>query len=87
MDEKNKEKWLLYHDFLWKINYSNSLFVKASERDGCYKIFVGQGNNSNLIKSIARRRFWWTIVENHEHCHLVWSQLKINSIFHQQKNS
>ena len=29
-DIKNKEKLMLFHDFLWKINYSNNLFVKPS---------------------------------------------------------
>jgi hypothetical protein len=51
----------MYHDFLWKINYSNGLYIKPSDPDIVYKAYVGPGNNSNLIKSILRRRFLWTI--------------------------
>jgi hypothetical protein len=25
-----------------------------------YKFYVGEGNNSNLIRGILKRRFWWT---------------------------
>ena len=62
MDIKNKEKLLFYHDFLWKINFSNGLFAKASEKDASYKVYVGPGNNSNMIKGLIRRRFWLSLV-------------------------
>lgn len=52
-----------YHDFLWKINYSNGLYIKPSEQDTVYKAYVGVGNNSNLIKGILKRRFWWSITD------------------------
>ena len=72
---------MIYHDFLWKINYSNGMYIRASDQETTYRAFVGFGNNSNLIKSILKRRYWWTLVDKPEGCHFAWSQLKINSIF------
>lgn len=34
-----------------------------------------------MVKSILKRRFWWTIADKPEGCNLVWTQLKVNSIF------
>ena len=78
--EKNREKLVSYHDFLWKVNYSNGLYVKPTEDETTYKAFIGKGNNSNIIKSILRRRFWWTIADKHDNCQLVWTQLRVTSI-------
>ena len=63
-DSMKKDKLIPYHDFLWKVNYSNGLFVKASNKDIGYKAYIGSGNNSNLILSLMRRRFWWTITDS-----------------------
>ena len=58
----------MFRDFLWKLNYSNSLYVLTPENinnpNNCYKVYVGPGNNSNLIKGIIKRRFWWNITNN-----------------------
>lgn len=53
---------------LWKINYSNFLFVftpsNVNNQQQAYKFYVGPGNNCNLIKGILKRRFWWNITTN-----------------------
>jgi len=54
---------LQYHDFIWKLNYSNGLYVRPTQQDVIYKVFIGSGNNSNLIKNTIRKRFWWTITD------------------------
>lgn len=72
---------MLYIDFLWKINYSNSMYVKSSPEDITYKAYIGPGNNSLMIKSILKRRFWWSISDKPEGCSFVWTQLKQNFIF------
>ena len=76
-----------YHDFLWKINYSNGLYVKASDQDTIYRVYVGHGNNSNLIKNIIKRRYWWNFTDKPENAHLVWTQLKLNNIFKELQSS
>lgn len=54
-----------------------------------YRMWLGAGNNSLLIKSLMKRRFWWSI-ENDKHLssvNFVWSQLKDNNLFLRQKPS
>ena len=63
------------------------MYVRASDPETTYRAFIGFGNNSNLIKSILKRRYWWTIVDKSEGCHFVWSQLKINTIFRESQSS
>ena len=79
-DTKNRDRLILYHDFLWKINYSNHLFIKASCKDTNLRVYIGNGNNSNLIASLMKRRFWWTVTENVEASQFSWSQLRIDCI-------
>ena len=87
MHEKNKEKILNYIDFLWKVNYSNGLFVKSQPEEVVYKAYVGGGNNSLMIKSIIKRRFWWSIADKAEGSNFVWTQLKVNSIFKEHQKA
>ncbi len=62
-EQIGKQKFDAYKDFLWKVNFSNGLYVRIrDEIDIPYKFFVGPGNNSMLIKGIMRRRFWWQVV-------------------------
>lgn len=50
----------MYRDMLWKVNYSNGLYVLTPDNiKNPYKFYVGEGNNSNLIRGIMKRRFWW----------------------------
>ncbi len=93
MSDKSNEpenKIELYRDFLWKINYSNGLFVFTPDNiDYTYKAFIGFGNNSCMVKSILRRRSWWTVVDTNtqmDSCNFVWTQLKINNFFKGQVN-
>lgn len=56
-------------DFIFKINYSNKIYVNLQLSEDTinikkYKVYVGKGNNSLLIKSLLKRRFWLEIVEN-----------------------
>jgi hypothetical protein len=78
---------LVYHDFLWKLNYANGLYIRASDQETTYRAFVGFGNNSNLIKSILRRRYWWVLVDKTEGCNFAWTQLKNNGIFREAQVS
>jgi hypothetical protein len=70
---------------MWKIGYSNDFVVaNVEEYDGKVKIFIGGGNNSNLIKSIIKRRPWWTITDKTQEANLIWTQLKISALFSMQ---
>ena len=79
----------MYRDFLWKINFTNSLFVEPLvEREESYKVFIGKGNNSMLVRGLMKRRFWWTIVDKPtEDANFAWSQLKIADYLGFQKGT
>lgn len=46
-----------------------------------YKFFVGKGNNSLLVASLLKRRFWWAYEEDYKKANFVWTQLKINNFY------
>lgn len=53
-----------------------------------YKAWIGEGNNGNLIKSLLKRRFWWTILdEKPQKANFLWTQLKNNEYFTKQPKS
>lgn len=47
-----------------------------------YSVYIGKGNNSGLIKSLFRQRWWWVEIEQNEilRANMVWTQLKQNSL-------
>jgi hypothetical protein len=58
-----------YLEFIFKVNFSNQIYtnIKLNHEDGIhqkYRVFIGRGNNSLLVKSIIKRRFWWEVVSN-----------------------
>eukprot|EP00919_Chromeraceae_sp_WS-2016_P046937 GHVR01111324.1.p1 GENE.GHVR01111324.1~~GHVR01111324.1.p1 ORF type:complete len:108 (+),score=7.88 GHVR01111324.1:1955-2278(+) len=79
--EKNQTKIELYKDFLWKINYSNRFYIVPPEEETAYKVYIGKGNNSNLIKGIIRRRSWWIVVDQPSQANFLFTQLKSNEYF------
>jgi hypothetical protein len=55
------------------VNYSlRSSFERGESKR--FKLFVGKGNNSKLIKTIFSYRFWWKITHDESEANLVWTQ-------------
>ena len=86
-----KNKIEIYRDFLFKLAFTNDIYVKdRDEVDRPYKFFVGFGNNSHLIKAIMKRRYWWQIVDrcekDKEDVNFIWSQLKVGEFMGMMKN-
>jgi hypothetical protein len=52
-----------------------------------YKYYIGPGNNSLLIKSLMKRRFWWVQEDDPKKANFVWTQLKLNSYYKFQKKT
>ena len=50
------------------------------------KMYIGRGNNSLLVKSIAKRRFWWDVTHNINEVGIdfYWSQNKIDRVHNNQ---
>lgn len=75
-----------YRDFIWKVAYSNGYIVQIPEEyEQRVKFYVGPGNNSNLIKGIMNRRTWFQLVDKSQDAQLIWTQIKVNHIFSEQK--
>jgi hypothetical protein len=55
------------------VNYSLRISYERSELKR-YKIFIGKGNNSKLVKSIFSSRFWWSLTEDKDEANLIWTQ-------------
>lgn len=57
-----------YRDFLFKVNFAHGRFdalvlkedLNYYKQDFKYKAYIGRGNNSLLIRSLLKRRYWWT---------------------------
>jgi len=43
-----------------------------------YKYFIGKGNNSIMVRSLFKNRFWWVQhdKEEMERCNFCWTQIK-----------
>jgi hypothetical protein len=63
-DDQYNKKIKAYLDFLFKINFSNNIYVslqlapleESLNISHKYKVYVGGGNNCLLIKSLLKRR-------------------------------
>lgn len=75
-----------YKDFIWKVAFSNGLLLNPVPEDTKLKVYVGRGNNSQLVRSLIRRRNWWVFTERWEEANLIWTQLKINGYFALQES-
>ena len=49
-----------------------------------YKCFVGKGNNSMMVRTLFKSRFWWLFSENEsiDKVNFMWTQLRKNAIMH-----
>jgi|JI6StandDraft_1071083.scaffolds.fasta_scaffold297276_1 hypothetical protein len=66
-----------YRDFLWKVNFTNELFVEPPlEYEHRLKAFVGKGNNSCMVRGLINRRYWFAFTDKIEEANFVWTQLK-----------
>ena len=66
-----------YCRFLDFIGFSFGINLKNVKwTSNVLKVYVGEGNNSNMIFSILKRRNWWILVPNIEEAHFVWTQTK-----------
>lgn len=52
-----------------------------------YKCFVGKGNNSMLIRTLFKSRFWWLLheKEDFDKVNFIWTQLRKKTLMEQLK--
>jgi hypothetical protein len=59
-DTVYERKITSYIEFLYKLNFSNKIYIdlSLSKPKTTYKVKIGPGNNGMLIRSLLKRRFW-----------------------------
>ena len=72
-----------YRDFIWKVAFSNQHALKVVYEKP--KVYIGKGNNARLVKSVMRSRWWWTLEKDDANANFAWTQLKISSIYPNQR--
>lgn len=86
---KDKERFLelkekYYREFLMKVLKSNGIdnpkFPNASFAP--YKYYIGRGNNSGIVRTALKSRFWWSMgdFDDWEDYNFIWTQWKSNKI-------
>ena len=76
-----KEKY--YREFLVKINLSNNLVIQFPKTTFTpYKYYIGKGNNSILVRTCLKQRFWWSMgdFDDWDDYNFIWTQWKTNKI-------
>lgn len=46
-----------------------------------YKVYVGKGNNSMLIRTLFKLRYWWLLQDKWENTNMAWTQCRKQEIF------
>ena len=83
LDPLSQAKLSSYKDWMFKINFSFNVIVKppsTSPNFVPYKYFIGKGNNTLLLKTLMKQRWWWAPVESQEdtNVNFIWTQWKQN---------
>lgn len=71
MGVKLNKKLQRYMLFLSLVNYSLRVSYLRSEVK-VFKVYIGRGNNSKLIRQLFSNRFWWQLTEDQKQANLVW---------------
>ena len=45
------------------------------------KMYIGPGNNGNLIRSLMKKRFWFVECSNAKDANFAWTQIKVEAVF------
>ena len=91
---KDKERYLdlkekYYREFLVKVLRSNGVekiqFPTATFAP--YKYYIGRGNNSGIVRTALKSRFWWSMGEYDDWSdyNFVWTQWKSNKVLNSMK--
>ena len=94
-DTVYEKKITSYIKFLYKVNFSNCIYtdLTLNKPGKTYKVKIGPGNNSELIKMLIKRRFWLEIdstlkvgeSKDDNKISFIWTQNTIDKVFHLQK--
>lgn len=85
---KDKDKYIdlkerHFRAFLLKINKSNGVEAKfPTATFAPYRYYIGKGNNSSVVKTAFKTRFWWSVGDYDDWLdyNFMWTQWKSNRI-------
>ena len=81
-DLANSKREQAYKEFMLKMNFSFHVSVKVpvEKTFTAYKYFLGKGNNSIMLKSMMKTRWWWVQTDSKDagDLNFMWTQLKQN---------
>lgn len=86
---RDKEKYLdlkekYYREFLLQILKSNGVekVQFPTQSFAPYKYYIGKGNNSGIVRTALKSRFWWSMGEADDWSgyNFIWTQWKSNKI-------
>lgn len=86
---KDKERYLdlkekYYREFLVKVLKSNGVdkIVFPTATFAPYKYYIGRGNNSGIVRTALKSRFWWSMgdYDDWEDYNFIWTQWKSNKV-------
>lgn len=62
--------------------YNTLQAMSVDKQQMHFKVFVGKGNNSMLVRSLFKARFWWLLhdKEEMEKVNFMWTQCRKNQI-------
>lgn len=57
-----------YKEFLFMVNFAHDVYreLDITKYEKSLKVYIGKGNNGNLIRSIMKKRFWFEEVKAKE---------------------
>lgn len=80
------------------LNQENEVVIPQST-DNYYKYFIGQGNNSLMVRNLMKQRWWWYLGNNSNNnnnnetkncdfddCHFIWTQWRKIKVVQQLKS-
>lgn len=64
-----------------RITASNGLVLTQIEGNSKYKFYLHKGNNSQLIATLMKQRWWWARTDDPRQANFVWTPIRKKSIF------
>ena len=58
------------------LNKENDIANKKINGTNCSKVYLCNGNNPAIVRSVLQQRYWWSITDSIETANLIWTQWK-----------
>ncbi len=72
-----------FRQFCQFVGLSYNFMVDYQGPSTPFRAYIAKGNNSHLVRTVLRARFWWTVDEEMQpgmSYHLIWTQVRNNNV-------